>query len=28
MGYQAGISGTTEAGDYSTTVVYVATPVY
>jgi hypothetical protein len=28
MGYQAGISGTTESGDYSTTVVYVCTPVY
>jgi len=27
-GYQVGISGTTTAGDYSTTVIYVCTPIY
>jgi len=28
VGYQVGISGTTEAGTYTTTVVYTATPTY
>jgi len=27
-GYQAGISGATEAGSYSTTVIYICTPTY
>ncbi len=28
VGYQAGISGTTKAGSYSTTVIYVTTPIF
>lgn len=28
VGHQIGVSGTTSAGDYSTTVIYTATPVY
>jgi len=28
IGYQAGISATTSAGSYSTTVIYICTPIY
>jgi hypothetical protein len=28
VGYQTGISSTTKAGTYTTTVIYVATPTY